>query len=103
MAPALENIARDFHITDQVVSELTLSSFVLAYALGPLVIGHMSEIYGRKLVLLATNLFYIVFNTACGVSKSTGQMIAFRFLAGIGGSAPMAVSQCMDHRVEGNS
>ncbi|KAJ5595433.1 uncharacterized protein N7459_001641 [Penicillium hispanicum] len=91
VAPALENIANDFNITDQVVSELTLSIFVLAYALGPLVIGPLSEIYGRKMVLQVTNLFYIILNTACGVSRSTGQMIAFRFLAGIGGSAPMAI------------
>jgi MFS family permease len=91
VAPALESIAIEFKITDFVLLELTLSTFVLAYAVGPLFLGPLSEIYGRKIVLQLTNLFYIVFNIACGVSKSTGQMIAFRFLAGLGGSAPLAV------------
>lgn len=95
VAPALSNIAKDFGIEDEVVSELTLSTFVLAYAVGPLVLGPLSEIYGRKMILQMTNLFYIIFNIACGVSQSTGQMIAFRFLAGLGGSAPLAVCQSL--------
>lgn len=93
VAPALESIAVEFKITDDVLLELTLSTFVLAYAVGPLFLGPLSEIYGRKIILQLTNLFYIVFNVACGVSKSTGQMIVFRFLAGLGGSAPMAVGK----------
>lgn len=56
-------------------------------------LGPLSEIYGRKIILQLTNLFYIVFNITCGILKSTGQMIAFRFLAGLGGSAPLAVCQ----------
>lgn len=91
VAPALESIAVEFKITDDVLLELTLSTFVLAYAVGPLFLGPLSEIYGRKIILQLTNLFYIVFNVACGVSKSTGQMIVFRFLSGLGGSAPLAV------------
>ena len=51
----------------------------------------MSEIYGRVPVLQLANLFYLVFNTACGASKNTSQMIAFRFLSGLGGSAPQAI------------
>ncbi|KAJ5180123.1 MFS multidrug transporter [Penicillium capsulatum] len=91
IAPTVSNIAVDFGITDEIVSELTLSTFVLAYAVGPLVLAPLSEIYGRKIVLQMTNLFYITFNVACGVSRSTGQLIAFRFLSGLGGSAPLAI------------
>ena len=68
-----------------------LSVFILAYAIGPLVLGPLSEIYGRVLVLQLANLVYLVFNTACGASRNKGEMIAFRFLAGLGGSAPLAV------------
>ena len=36
--------------------------------------------------------FYrLVWNTACGFARSKNQLIAFRFLAGLGGSAPPAV------------
>lgn len=92
IAPALENIAADFHVTDEVESQLMMSIFILAYAIGPLFLGPLSEIYGRVIVLQLANLFFLVFNIACGVCQSKGQMIAFRFLSGLGGSAPLAVS-----------
>lgn len=92
VAPALPYLSTEFHIQDAVVSQLTLSIFILGYAIGPLFLGPLSETYGRVIVLQLANLFYLVFNVACGVSQSSGQMIAFRFLSGLGGSVPLAVS-----------
>lgn len=91
VAPALSSLARDLHITKEAELELTLSIFVLAYSIGPLFLGPLSEIYGRVIVLQLANLVYLVFNIACGVAQSKGQLIAFRFLAGLGGSAPLAI------------
>ncbi|KAI9877951.1 MAG: hypothetical protein M1830_002358 [Pleopsidium flavum] len=91
VAPAITSISKEFDITNEVEQQLVLSVFVLAYAVGPLFLGPLSEIYGRVPVLQLANLFYLVFNTACGASKNKGEMIAFRFLAGLGGSAPMAI------------
>lgn len=92
VAPALQSMASDLHITDEVLSQLTLSVFVLAYAFGPLILGPLSEIYGRVIVLQLANLFYLVFNIGCGVAQTKVQMIVCRFFAGLGGSAPLAVS-----------
>jgi MFS family permease len=92
IAPALKYIAADFDIKDEFTSQLTLSIFILAYAVGPLFLGPLSETYGRAIVLQLANLFYLVFNIACGVCQSKGQLIAFRFLSGLGGSVPLAVS-----------
>jgi MFS family permease len=92
VAPALTYIGDDFNINSEVLLELTLSIFILAYAIGPLFLGPLSETYGRAIVLQLANLFYLAFNIGCGVSQSKGQMIAFRFLSGLGGSAPLAVS-----------
>lgn len=91
VAPALSSIASDLHITDEVLSQLTLSIFVLAYAVGPLFLGPLSEIYGRVIVLQLANLFYLVFNIGCAVSQTSTQMIICRFFSGLGGSAPLAV------------
>lgn len=96
VAPALPSLAADFNVTNEVVSQLMLSIFILAYAVGPLFLGPLSEIYGRTIVLQLSNLFFLVFNIGCAVSKTTVQMIVCRFLAGLGGSAPLAVSQ--DHK-----
>lgn len=91
VAPALSSIAADFNVTDHVLSQLTLSIFVLAYAVGPLFLGPMSEVYGRVIVLQLANLFFLVFNIGCAVSRNKVQMIVCRFFAGLGGSAPLAV------------
>lgn len=91
VAPAISSIAAEFNITNEVEQQLVLSVFVLAYAVGPLFLGPLSEIYGRVPVLQLANLFFLVFNTACGASKNKGEMIAFRFLSGLGGSAPLAI------------
>ena len=92
VSPSVAAIAQEFDITNEVLQQMVLSIFVLAYAIGPLFIGPLSEIYGRVHVLQLANLFFLVFNTACGGCTSGGQMIAFRFLSGLGGSAPLAVS-----------
>lgn len=63
----------------------------LAYAIGPLLLGPLSELYGRVIVLQLANLFYLFFNLGCGLSRTKVQLIVFRFLAGFGGSAPLAI------------
>ncbi|TDL21629.1 MFS polyamine transporter [Rickenella mellea] len=91
VAPAASQVAKEFGITNAVVIAMTTSIFLLGYALGPLVIAPLSEIYGRSPVLQIAKLFYLVWNIACGFAKSENQLLAFRFLAGIGGSAPFVV------------
>jgi multidrug resistance protein len=91
VAPALTAIAREFNITNEVEQSLTLSIFVLAYAIGPLFLGPLSEMYGRVIVLQTSNLLYLFFNLGCGLAQTKGQLIAFRFLSGLGGSAPLAL------------
>lgn len=91
IAPALDQIMRDFDITVQLEAQITLSIFVLAYAVGPMLLGPLSELYGRVYVSQASNVFFLIFNTLCGFSQSKQQLMAFRFLAGLGGSAPLAI------------
>ncbi len=92
LAPALPTLSEEFKITSSVETYLLMSIFLLAYAVGPFVLGPLSEIYGRVVVLQSANLVFLLFNTVCGWSTSKEQMLAFRFLSGLGGSAPQAVS-----------
>ncbi|KAF5364870.1 hypothetical protein D9757_013047 [Collybiopsis confluens] len=110
VAPATEAVAAEFGITNDVLIAMTTSIFVLAYgesleykvimnhgldlentAIGPLILGPLSEIYGRSRVLQFANLFYLVWNLVCGFAQTSTQLIVFRFLAGLGGSAPLSV------------
>ncbi|KAJ3244332.1 hypothetical protein HDU78_011168 [Chytriomyces hyalinus] len=101
VAPALPYLARDLGFTSKTEILMSLSIFVLAFAFGPLFLGPLSEVYGRKPILQASLWFFVIFNTACGLSTTKDQLLVFRFLAGIGGSAPIAlagsvVSDCFD-------
>ncbi|KAJ5281372.1 hypothetical protein N7478_006744 [Penicillium angulare] len=88
VASALESIGAEFNIKEEFILQLTVFIFILDYAIGPLFIGPLSKTYGRVIVLQLANLIYLAFNIGCGVSQSTGQLIAFRFLSGLGGSVP---------------
>ncbi|CAE6435382.1 unnamed protein product [Rhizoctonia solani] len=86
VAPALPQITRELKLEQgSVLESMTLSVFVLAYA------GPLSEIYGRRLILQGSNLFFLGFNIACSRAQTSSQLLAFRFLAGLGGSAPLAI------------
>ncbi|KAI0132203.1 major facilitator superfamily transporter [Xylariales sp. AK1849] len=91
VAPSLTAIGDELGIPSGFEQAIVLSIFVLAYAVGPLAWGPLSEIYGRTIVLQSTNILYLGFNLGCGFAKTKGQLIAFRFLAGLGGSAPLAI------------
>lgn len=91
VTPALPVIADDFNIPEGFMRQLVMTIFLLGYAQGPFVLAPLSEIYGRVTVLQYANLIYLVFNTACGFAQTKEQMLAFRFLSGIGGAAPQAV------------
>ncbi|EON60865.1 hypothetical protein W97_00075 [Coniosporium apollinis CBS 100218] len=91
VAPALPELARQFNVSSSVEQMFLMSIFLLAYAVGPFVLGPLSEIFGRVVVLQSANMFYLVFNTACGFARTKEEMLAFRFLSGLGGSAPQAL------------
>ncbi|KAL9051390.1 MAG: hypothetical protein Q9162_006044 [Coniocarpon cinnabarinum] len=91
VAPSLPVMGQDFNTSNEVVLQLMLSIFVLAYAIGPLFLAPLSEMYGRVPILQLANAFYFVFNLACGFSQTTAQMLVFRFLSGLGGSAPLGI------------
>ena len=71
--------------------QLVMTIFLLGYAQGPFVLAPLSEIFGRVTVLQYANLIYLLFNTLCGFAQTKQQMLAFRFLSGLGGAAPQAV------------
>ncbi|KAF8748479.1 multidrug resistance protein 4 [Rhizoctonia solani] len=110
IAPGLPEIAHAFGITNSTVAALTLSIFILAYAIGPLFVTPLSEgslflsilvklipipsvVYGRSWPLHLSNIFFLVFNLACAWAPDTASLIVFRFFgkSGIGGSAPLTI------------
>jgi MFS family permease len=86
MAPGIDVIAKDLNMTTT-QSTLALSVYLLATAFAPLIIGPLSEVYGRKPLFHITNVFFLAWNLICGFANSKGLLISARFLAGAGASA----------------
>ncbi|CAL5869013.1 uncharacterized protein PFLUO_LOCUS3241 [Penicillium psychrofluorescens] len=91
VAPELQTIRKELDMNSSLESVLVLSTFVLSYCLGPLLLGPLSELFGRVAVLHSGNSFYLVFNLVCGFARSKGELLAFRLLSGFGGAAGLVV------------
>lgn len=50
MAPGLPDLASKYGVTSPVILGLTLSIFLLSFAIGPLLLAPLSEMYGRTWV-----------------------------------------------------
>lgn len=92
MLPALEIMGRAFaldHIND---AQYVVSVFFLGFALGQLVVGPLSDSYGRRPVVLWG---YALFLLGCLLSvfaTTWSVMLVGRFLQGLGAAAPRIVS-----------
>jgi multidrug resistance protein len=90
-APGVPQVLKAFHESSNIMAAFVVSVYILGFAIGPLIIAPMSELYGRKWLYNICNLLFVIFNVACALSKSMGMLIAFRFLAGCAGSAPLTL------------
>lgn len=77
MAPALHLIAAELDM-NPTEAAMSLSIYLLATAVGPLVIGPLSEMYGRRIVLHTSNVWFLIWNIVCGFATTKGTLIAAR-------------------------
>jgi len=75
-----------------VVATLTISLFVLGFALGPLLWAPLSEMYGRRLSFAISYAPFVLLTLGSGFSKNIETLIVLRFLAGAFGSSPLTNS-----------
>ncbi|CAI7671285.1 unnamed protein product [Penicillium palitans] len=91
LAPALGSISTDLSITES-EANMVVSIFVLAFALGPMALAPLAEVFGRRWVWILSSTWYILWNTVCGFSHTRGLLLAGRILSGIGASAEYAIT-----------
>ncbi|KIW13770.1 hypothetical protein PV08_08961 [Exophiala spinifera] len=90
-APGAAALAKEFNITSSTIITLTVSIYLCGFAVGPMLIAPLSELYGRLVVYHTCNVFYIGFIIGCALAKNTGMFLTFRFLAGSAASGPLTV------------
>ncbi|KAL8403881.1 hypothetical protein RB594_008941 [Gaeumannomyces avenae] len=90
-APAALELQGELGAANQALGELSLSIFVLGGALGALAAAPASESWGRAPVYWLSGAAFAGLTAACGSASSTAELLAYRFLAGLFGSAPLVV------------
>ena len=90
-APGVPQVLRDFQTSAATIAELVVSIYILGFAIGPLLISPLSEIYGRWPIYFVCNILFLIFTIACAVASSIEQLIVFRLFAGIFGVCPVTL------------
>ncbi|MCJ1441759.1 MAG: hypothetical protein MMC23_002251 [Stictis urceolatum] len=90
-APGVPQVMSDFDSSSLLLSSFVVSVYVLGYAAGPIFIAPLSELYGRRALYNVTNVLFIVFTIACAVAGDLSQLVGFRFLEGLLGSAVLTM------------
>lgn len=82
---------KEFGSSSETLATFVVSVYLIGLAFGPLIIAPLSEIYGRYWIYVVSNVLFIIFAIACAEAQTFGQLIAFRFLHGIAGVAPLTI------------
>lgn len=84
-------VMQEFHSNNQTIGTLVVSIYLLGYALGPLFMAPLSEMYGRLPVYHCCMTLFILFNVACAKSTNFPMLIVFRILTGTAGAGPLTL------------
>ena len=88
---AVDGIKTGFSLTDSglgtVAALLTVGALI-----GALFTGNFTEMYGRKNVMVATAVLYIISGSGCALAASSFMLIVFRVLSGLAVGATSVVT-----------
>jgi len=92
--PAFPEIVKQFDTTASLV-QLSLTACILGLGIGQLVMGSLSDVYGRRNPMLISMAVYVAASFACAFSPNIGLLIAFRFVQGFAASAGIVISRAI--------
>jgi len=100
--PALPAIQAHF-ATSASVMQLSLSLFLAAMALGQLVAGPLSDLFGRRPVLIVGLTMFVVASILCAVAPNATLLIVGRVLQGLGGCTGIVLSRAIVRDIVGTA
>ncbi|WP_336781788.1 multidrug effflux MFS transporter [Paenibacillus illinoisensis] len=92
--PAFPEIAATFNTNASFV-QFSLTACLLGLGAGQLVMGPLSDAYGRRTPLLIAMAAYIICSLACAYAPNIGLLILFRFTQGFSASAGIVISRAI--------
>jgi DHA1 family bicyclomycin/chloramphenicol resistance-like MFS transporter len=75
--------------------KLTLTTYMLGFAVGQLFYGPLSDRFGRRPVLLGGLIFFTIATFACSFASSIGGLITLRILQGLGAASGSVIGRAM--------
>jgi DHA1 family bicyclomycin/chloramphenicol resistance-like MFS transporter len=92
--PSLPDIARQLDASTAQV-QLTISAYLIGFAVGQIFYGPVSDRHGRKPVLVAAIALYCVASLACALSTSIEMLIVARAFQALGGSGGIVLARAI--------
>jgi DHA1 family bicyclomycin/chloramphenicol resistance-like MFS transporter len=89
--PSFPDLQRHFGLSPFMV-ELTLGVNFVAYCITSLIVGQLSDRYGRKPMIMWSLLLFIIGSLMCVYADSYWHLLMGRFLQGVGIAAPAVLS-----------
>lgn len=94
MIPALPEISSNLQAAP-VWEKLTLTAFMIGYGLSPLMIGPLSDRYGRRPVLLSGLAVFVAASISCTIAPSIESLVWARFFQGVGGGSGLILHRAI--------
>jgi DHA1 family bicyclomycin/chloramphenicol resistance-like MFS transporter len=94
LVPALPILARNFE-SNVSIAQMTVSLYMVGIACSQILMGPLSDRFGRRPVLLVGLGLMVVASAACIFAESLPQLIAARFFQAFGGASGMVVSRAI--------
>jgi hypothetical protein len=91
VAPVTGLIQSDLGLNNDTLASFIVSVFILGYAVGPLVISPLSEMYGRRPLYHVNNVLFTCWNLGNALAPTWRAVIVFRLLAGLAGSCSVTI------------
>jgi MFS transporter, DHA1 family, multidrug resistance protein len=92
--PSLPEIARQLDASTA-QAQLTISAYLIGFAVGQIFYGPVSDRHGRKPVLVAAIALYCVASLACALSTSIEMLIVARAFQALGGSGGIVLTRAV--------
>ena len=94
LVPALPILAKTFE-SNVSIAQMTVSLYMVGIACSQILMGPLSDRFGRRPVLLAGLGLMVVASAACSFAETLPQLIAARFFQAFGGASGMVVSRAI--------